>query len=77
MNGGYEIKLWKLNACLKRKSFYIFENLSQPLAFFCVSKSINRGPVKKKNSHKLPAGTSFFFAMSLPKKIYDKKDLKR
>ena len=48
MNGSYEIKLWKLNACIKRKLFYIFEDLSQPLAFFCVSKSINRGPVKKK-----------------------------
>ena len=31
----------------------------------------------KKNSQKLPAGTNFFFAISLPKMIYKKENLKR
>ena len=36
-----EIKLWKLSACIKQK-FYFFEDLTELLAFFYVSKDINR-----------------------------------
>ena len=42
MNGGYTIKLWKLGACIKLKLFDCFEDFSQLLAFFCVSKNINQ-----------------------------------
>ena len=42
INGVYKIKLWKLSACIKQKWFYYFEDFSQPLAFFCVSKNNQR-----------------------------------
>ena len=45
MNGGYKV-IWKLSygkksTCIKQK-FYCFEDFTQPLAFSCVSKSINQ-----------------------------------
>ena len=36
-----EIMLWKPSACIKRK-FYCYEDFTEPLAFFLVSKTINR-----------------------------------
>ena len=41
LQNGMEIKLWKLSECVKWK-FYCFEDFTELLAFFCVSKNINR-----------------------------------
>ena len=36
-----EIKLWTLKAHIKQKC-YCFEDFTEPMAFFCVSKNINK-----------------------------------